>query len=230
MKTKLTLFVAAIAANCLFAVELPEGIKKDSKDPLVQAYIKYKGDIVEAIKAANPTATADSASPATKCDNKGQLVAVNLNDLKKLTDDSMILLKQVPTIKSLAIGATPITEKGLKHISEIQSLEHLHLGSCFNLNGKSLEVLNKLNNLSNLTAYNLNFTDSELKALSSLDNLTEIDITNSPKVTLDGVRQLAAIKKLSLVNIQYCPKVEKHVSTLRAEFPKIRFHTLKEYK
>ena len=185
MKTKLTLFVAVLFANCLLAVELPDGVSKDSKDLLVQAFIKTKGDIVAAINL-----TSKHAYPRAKCDSEGRLVEVQLNDLKGVGNEGMILLTQVPSIRHLFVAGTSINNEGLKLMTKLQHLTYIHIASC-PITDIGLSNFHKIPNLRTIYMYNCkDVTNEGLKHLSVCPKLANVNINGLRKVDGDGLKHL----------------------------------------
>ena len=125
MKTKFTLFVTVLLTNCLLAVELPEGVSTNSKDLLVQAFIKTNGDIVAAINL-----TSKRAYPRARCDSEARLIEVQLNDLVGVGNEGMILLTQVPSIQHRFVAGTSINDEGLALMTKLQNLTYIHIAGC----------------------------------------------------------------------------------------------------
>ena len=208
MKTKLTLFVAVLFTNCLLAVELPDGVSAKSKDPLVQAYIKAKGDIVRAIYIVNQTNRGPhGALWRATCDSHGHLIEVQLNDIKGLGDESLILLSQVPTIKSLFVGATAVTDAGMMHVVKLGNLEALGIAGT-QVTDEGLKSLHKLPKLSNLQVYHTGITDQGLKHLALCKNLFNVSMYGCTKITIKGLSHLANLSKLRSIEVTSINKKE----------------------
>ena len=226
MKTKLTLFVAALFANCLLAVELPEGVSAKSKDPLVQSYIKAKGDIVRAIYIVNQTNRgSDGTLRRATCDSHGRLIEVQLNDVKGLGDESLILLSQVPTIKSLFVGATAVTDAGMMHVVKLGDLESLGIAST-QVTDEGLKSLHKLPKLREIIAYgSAGITDQGLKHLALCKNLFSVSMYGCPKITIKGLSHLANLSKLRSIEVTSINK--KEAEGFMDKHPKIKVHLFK---
>ena len=209
MKTKLTLFVAVLFANCLLAIELPDGVSAKSKDPLVQAYIKAKGDIVRAIYIINQANRGpDGTLWRATCDSHGHLIEVQLNDIKGLGDESLILLSQVPTIKSLFVGATAVTDAGMMHVVKLEGLESLGIART-QVTDEGLKSLHKLPKLREIIAYgSVGITDQGLKHLALCKNLSNVSMYGCPKITIKGLSHLANLSKLRSIEVTSINKKE----------------------
>ena len=227
MKTKLTLFVAVLFANCLLAVELPDGVSAKSKDPLVQAYIKAKGDIVGAIYIVNQTNRgSDGALRRATCDSHGRLIEVQLNDVKGLGDESLILLSQVPTIKSLFVGATAVTDAGMMHVIKLGNLEALGIART-QVTDEGLKSLHKLPKLSNLQVYGTGITDQGLKHLALCKNLYNVSMYGCTKITIKGLSHLANLQKFRSITVDSTSINKKEAEGFMRKYPKITVRLLK---
>ena len=227
MKTKITLFVAVLFTNCLLAVELPDGVSAKSKDPLVQAYIKAKGDIVRAIYIVNQTNRgSDGALRRATCDSHGRLIEVQLNDVKGLGDESLILLSQVPTIKSLFVGATAVTDAGMMHVVKLGNLEALGIART-QVTDEGLKSLHKLPKLSNLQVYGTGITDQGLKHLALCKNLYNVSMYGCTKITIKGLSHLANLQKFRSITVDSTSINKKEAEGFMRKYPKITVRLLK---
>jgi len=227
MKTKITLFVAVLFTNCLLAVELPDGVSAKSKDPLVQAYIKAKGDIVRAIYIVNQTNRGPhGALWRATCDSHGHLIEVQLNDIKGLGDESLILLSQVPTIKSLFVGATAVTDAGMMHVVKLGNLEALGIART-QVTDEGLKSLHKLPKLSNLQVYGTGITDQGLKHLALCKNLYNVSMYGCTKITIKGLSHLANLQKFRSITVDSTSINKKEAEGFMRKYPKITVRLLK---
>jgi hypothetical protein len=229
MKTKITLFVAVLFTNCLLAVELPDGVSAKSKDPLVQAYIKAKGDIVRAIYIVNQTNRGPhGALWRATCDSHGHLIEVQLNDIKGLGDESLILLSQVPTIKSLFVGATAVTDAGMMHVVKLGNLEALGIART-QVTDEGLKSLHKLPKLREIIAYgSVGITDQGLKHLALCKNLYDVSVSDCKKITVKGLSHLANLLKLRSIEVSGTSINKKEAEGFMGKHPKITLHPFKK--
>jgi hypothetical protein len=188
MKTKLTLFVAVLFANCLLAVELPQGVNKDSKDPLVQAFIKTNGDIINAALIVR-----DDVKPIF--DARGRVTRLHLNDRGGLTDDALKLLVNIPTLEALYISGANITDNGLLSLIKLKNLTELHIASC-PVTDAGFRDFHKLSNLRTVVMYGCNkVTNEGMRHLSKSPKLANISINGCSKIDGAGLNHLLNLIK-----------------------------------
>lgn len=150
---------------------------------------------------------------------------------KGVTDQGLSYLAQLKGLKHLVI-ARPYktdpkmdkgyyTDKGLKELSELQSLEELNLGSR-GITDEGISQVAKLTNLRELTLFGCTeITNEALAKISTLKHLERLSINVCPKVTIAGISYLNAIPGLieldaqgmeqdnSILNISKLTKLEK---------------------
>ena len=91
------------------------------------------------------------------------VIALDLAENRKITDDGLEYLKGMPQLTTLNLSSCDITNKGLVHLLALNHLTRLNLSYC-----------NRL-------------TDSGLKTLQSLNHLTKLDLLGVLKVTRGGL-------------------------------------------
>lgn len=90
-------------------------------------------------------------------------------------------MRQLATLK--VNGCSRVTDAGLAHVCDIDSLLTLHLDRCIHI------------------------TDAGLKLLTRLSGLTSLRISRCPNITDLGVSQLSKLSRLSTLSLAQCPLV-----------------------
>lgn len=95
------------------------------------------------------------------------VIALDLAENRKITDDGLEYLKSLPHLTSLNLSSCDITNKGLVHLLALTHLTRLNLSYC-----------NRL-------------TDAGLKTLQGLKHLTNLDLLGVLKVTRFGLVRIS---------------------------------------
>ena len=109
-----------------------------------------------------------------------------------------------------------ITNKGLKLIGELTSLEVLWLG---NNQITKIEGLEKLANLQDLDLCNNRITT--IQGLDNINKLEVLDLRNNQIDTIQGLDKLTKLKRLYLCN-NNIPKSQ--IKEFQAKYPKIKIY------
>jgi len=125
-----------------------------------------------------------------------------------VTDATLAVLKDVPTLVDLNLGGTRITDAGLAHLKALTNLITLHLENT-KVTDAGLANLKGLLNLNYLNLYGTPVTDAGLDSIKGLTNLrhlylwqtkvTDLAVTNlqktSPKLDISKGWDLSSIVK-----------------------------------
>lgn len=124
-------------------------------------------------------------------------VAFHLAD-GKITDESLVPLKNLPQLAQLNLRGREITNAGLVNIKDLKGLTKLHLEKT-KITDDGLQNLKSLENLEYLNLYGTEVTDAGLKHLEGLKKLRKLYLWQT-QVTDAGVGALkAAIPELQIV-------------------------------
>ena len=141
-----------------------------------------------------------------------KVVSINLM-ASRVTGDQLVVLKGLTHLTHLHLAGLPLGDSGLKHISEITSLQfanlantritskgvaylstltnltHLHLSHNQQIDDEALEYLKELSDLEYLRLENTSVSDTGLQHLHKLTTLTTLSLGRT-QVTSDGVSAL----------------------------------------
>ena len=99
--------------------------------------------------------------------------------LGRFTYEDLRMLRDLPSLSSLALSIPNITKEGLKELGNISNLTYLDLSDCDSI---TLEGLKELKQISALASLNLSCCDSItgewLKELQYISNLTSLSLVN----------------------------------------------------
>lgn len=114
-----------------------------------------------------------------------------LNVSKDFKDEQLAELKPIASqIKWMDLARTPVTDKGLAHLSGMTGLTRLHLENTA-ITDAGLDAIKGLANLEYLNLYGTQVSDAGLAKLSGLKNLKKLFVWQT-KVTDAGAGKLAA--------------------------------------
>lgn len=114
-----------------------------------------------------------------------------LNVAKDFKDDQLAELKPIASqIKWMDLARTPVTDKGLAHLTGMTQLSRLHLENT-GITDAGLDAIKGLGNLEYLNLYGTQVSDAGLAKLSGLKNLKKLFVWQT-KVTDAGAAKLAA--------------------------------------
>ncbi len=116
-----------------------------------------------------------------------------------ITDDDLLLLRDLRSLEGLAIRSRYVTDSGLQHITHLENLHHLWLVRV-SVTGTGLAHIASMPELRSLNLGGAPITDHGIALLRNHPSLRNL-IVNSPHVTDDGVPHLAAIPQLETLSI-----------------------------
>lgn len=166
---------------------------------------------------------------------EGKVVEVQLNRAR-VDDDSLTLVALFPELTDISLEETPITDRGLAHLSKLRKVEWLnlyrtkigdagleslsHIGSLkflpigeTGVTDKGLEHLRGLSDLEYLGLRATKITDTGLDTVARLTTLRGLHVGET-KVTDRGVQKLASLTKLEKLWLNETSITDASVDTL----------------
>jgi len=116
-----------------------------------------------------------------------------------ITDDDLLLLRDLRNLEGLAIRSRYVTDAGLQHIAHLKNLRNLWLVRA-NITGPGLAHIVSMPELRSLNLGGAPITDHGIALLRNHPSLRSL-IVNSPHVTDEGVPHLAAIPQIENLSI-----------------------------
>jgi RNA polymerase sigma factor (sigma-70 family) len=167
----------------------------------------------------------------------GSLHWININQGKTIDDAALHNFDHLTALAILDLEQCPITDEGLKTLSNLQGLESLSIaktsirGTGFadfaNKRLKSLLIsdnpkitlsglqsIGKINSLEHLTVFRTPMKDAALAELTSLSQLKTLNLSQGVDVTAAGLKSIAAMKGLEQLELNYRGKDEHALSAL----------------
>ena len=112
-------------------------------------------------------------------------------DMAKIDDDGLLLIiTKWPEMQNMNVGATQITDAGLKHLRNVQSLRSLYV-SLTDITDEGTKELAALQGVATLSLRGTRVTDQTVRHLKAMTNLTKVDLADT-QVTAAGVAELQA--------------------------------------
>jgi hypothetical protein len=154
----------------------------------------------------------------------GSLEELYVWDASLINNDSAVLLKQIPNLKSLCLEKSNLTDEGLRQISHSAKLERLVIID----NNFSDDALTELKHLTKLRVLRLTSSqavlarigDDGLKHIAELKELESLEL-NDCQATEKGFKYLASLPKLRVLEIKGCYNIDK-IAALLAQFPSLK--------
>jgi hypothetical protein len=130
----------------------------------------------------------------------------------ELTDAHVAIISQAPTLRSLILDGTRITDTGIQQLRPLQQLEYLSLGGTA-ISDKSLDIVGRFPELRFL---NLSETRISNRALEHLTHLRRLEILNLTRTAIDprGLTDLQAMSKLVSLRLDDVPLDDESVAGL----------------
>ncbi|MHC4336962.1 MAG: leucine-rich repeat domain-containing protein [Planctomycetota bacterium] len=129
-------------------------------------------------------------------------------DIKKrgqkdqITDAGMEHLAQINSLEHLELPGG-ITDKGIAHIAKLKNLKHLQGGGRTDI---ALEHISKLQSLEYLQTGSSGYTDAGMDYLAKLTNLRDLRL-GADSITNEGLAKLKTLKSLERLTLTKCNKV-----------------------
>ena len=120
-----------------------------------------------------------------------------------IQDTDMLNLSRLRCLKRINLfGAVQISDLGISYLSNLSSLERLHVGFCTRLSPRCLQDIAKIQTLRSLDLNTFSEDATDISCLSNLVNLTLI-IRDLPGLTDDGLKVVSQLKHLRKLNMGY---------------------------
>jgi hypothetical protein len=131
-------------------------------------------------------------------------------DLKDsgIDDDDLLPLAELPTVQSLDLSGTDVTDEGLQHIvAGPKDLPTLQLDGT-SITDAAIEVLKGLPNLTNLSLTGTAITDKGLAMLPEcLPNLRSLTLNDCQGISNDCPRSVAKLERLQALSLANCRQI-----------------------
>lgn len=149
------------------------------------------------------------------------LGSINIAENTELTDESIATLSKMKSINFICAMFCPkITGSTFGALRKVRPSIGLSIGGS-NINNENLKLLEGAP-LIYLDAQRTDLTDKDLEVISKFETLTGLLLHGNHKITGTGLMKLSRLKKLVVLGIHDCPKIERSaISELKAQRPKL---------
>jgi len=117
-----------------------------------------------------------------------------------ITDEGLVPLKSLKSLKLLALDDLWITDAGISSIAELGQIEELYLAATV-VEDNSIATISKLPSLKKLRLSKTSVSDAALESLKACKALQELDLSENSIITDAGLVHLAAITSLKKLNL-----------------------------
>src|SRR5262249_25521990 len=131
----------------------------------------------------------------------------------EITDAGLKVLKDLKSLQKLDLGATKVTDAGLKELKELKSLWWLDLGGN-KVSDVGLKELKALQRLEWLDLVNTTVTDAGLKELKELKDLRILKLSHTA-ITDRGLQELKAVESLQRLEFDDTAVTDAGLKVLR---------------
>ncbi len=171
---------------------------------------------------------------------KTKLRLLNLDHNPAVTDASLHYICNLPTIKSLSLADTGISDRGMVYIAESRTIDHLRIGQNRRITDTGIRTLSTIKSrLMVLYLDGCNLTSAAAENLSCLKHLTVLDVSDNPRISSQflrnflrksqtievltlkqdpiddsGIEELTRFSRLEILDISYIPLSERGLSAL----------------
>jgi hypothetical protein len=76
-----------------------------------------------------------------------RIISLDLSENRKITDESLEYLQEIPQIESLNLSSCDISNKGLVHLTDLPHLTHLNLSYCNRLSDNGIHHIKEMRHL-----------------------------------------------------------------------------------
>lgn len=146
-------------------------------------------------------------------------------DNPNLNSSNVHSLSKLKNIRALKLDCcSNVDDSCIRIISEMTSLEYLHIDSFnsnFKITDEGFRQLHKLKNLKYLVLNNVYISDATLKEISSLKSLQEVSLRNCPYITNQGIESLQLLPNLTSLSLSNCDRITELNSEMFLTFPKL---------
>ena len=136
----------------------------------------------------------------------------------KLTEADLKKVTHLDLRGTKILGATEITDEGLKEVAKLQQLTSLNLRDNTKITNTGLKEVAKLEKLTWLHLSNTVITNADLKELAKLQKLKSLNL-NSTQITDAGLKELAKLQKLELLFLNSTKVTKAGVAELKKALP-----------
>lgn len=149
------------------------------------------------------------------------LEKLNLGEVDGLSDEAMVFVGKLTTLKELDLGDAAISSAGLRPLTKLKQLTRLQLGWTRDVGDAGLPLIAKLANLESLGLGGTKVTDAGLPVLAALPNLKELALPGTA-VTDRGIASLAGCRALTTLTLGAKSKVTpKGIDALKRALPNL---------
>ncbi|MBS1999045.1 MAG: hypothetical protein JSS86_22115, partial [Cyanobacteria bacterium SZAS LIN-2] len=127
------------------------------------------------------------------------LIELNL-DKSDATDAGLVHASELPELQKITGFQATIRGACLAHFGGLKKLHYLRLPSSW-MQDENLKYAATLPNLTALSLAHAGVSDKGVKKLVGCNHLLSLDLADSPKVTDESVKAIAAIKSLRYLNL-----------------------------
>jgi len=132
------------------------------------------------------------------------------------TDKGLAYLAAAPSLKVMWLETPNATEKGLRELAQIKTLERLTVPWLDRITPRSMVFLQTMPKLKALGVGDAMNSDAGVAALASLSNLEVLALKGGPALTDNGLKPLAAMPKLRVLEIYHSRITEQGLAHLYA--------------
>jgi hypothetical protein len=123
-----------------------------------------------------------------------------------VTDEHLVYVGELKSIKRLFLGKAVVTDAGLEHIKDLTHMEYLQMGGQQKITDKGLVNLKGMRSLNFLGLNNTPISDAGLVHLKDLRHLTTLQLNNT-RVTDAGLEHLKGMSSLETLYLANLPRV-----------------------
>jgi internalin A len=127
-------------------------------------------------------------------------VYLNLNQCPSISDAGVAHLKDVPTLRRLALGGTKVTDAGLKTIGGLTQLDELYLSGDA-ITDAGVAHLAKLTKLKKLSVYSKAVTDAAFAHLADMTEMEELHVGSRYDFDDNHLKHMAKMSKLQKLSV-----------------------------
>jgi F-box/leucine-rich repeat protein 14 len=176
-----------------------------------------------------------------------QLVELVLGGCRSLSNEAMKSVGELTKLEVLSLECLLMDQKGFAHLESLaqlkvlnaysckglddlgmqslrcfKNLSQLNLSHCWNVSEAGFSYLSELGCLTHLDVSRTQFSDKNLRALSTLSELGSLNLGSCDCLTASGFDKIAQIKSLIDFDLSYCEAVDDSVLKQIAHMPSLR--------
>ncbi|HJZ92889.1 MAG TPA: leucine-rich repeat domain-containing protein [Gemmataceae bacterium] len=125
----------------------------------------------------------------------------------KLTNAGLAHLSKLTSLRKLSVFSKGVTDAGYKHLAGMTKLEEIHVGDIGHSPGDAcLAHMKGMTQLRKLGTSRDKLTDAGMAHIRNFTELRELRL-EAEKVTADGLKNLAPLKKVTRLTVMSCPAI-----------------------